>query len=263
MQLMRPMRPMRHQPNRSARQTGLSGRQRCDNGVCVSNAKVLYAMSPSVRFATQPRVFALGAGCETTEDCAPGKTCEEGRCLNNRLSPCSSSDPCVSGTECIEGVVSPCVAPADHTACTVFEYCMTPDMVPIAPMAAFTNYCFPNLCNPGGDAFGVFQDTPYNAPCDVVEEGVAPVDTLDLSARHPRICTDFQGQLGLGESCIPMHCRAQLKPAWTGSAPSVLGGTCSQLCNDRSATCQTGARPNCVFQALPKVSGLRSRFSNG
>ena len=121
---------------------------------------------------------------------------------------------------------------------------MTPDMVPIAPMAGFTNYCFPNLCNPGGDAFGVFQDTPYHGPCDVSEDGDEAGRCIGpISEDIQGICTHMAGQLGYGETCDPNALQGSENTCLDGfCAEPVLGGTCSQLCNvTEGATCETGA----------------------
>ncbi|MBT6435343.1 MAG: hypothetical protein HOK28_19765 [Deltaproteobacteria bacterium] len=222
------------------------GTQRCDNGECVPKCEGVVC-NEDIGEICDPTTGACVGGsdtCETSDDCSGGQICEEGLCVLSRLSDCTGGKACAAGLDCVEGPVSLCVAPcADHTACSIFEYCMTPDMVPIAPMAAFTNYCFPNLCNPGGDAFGVFQDTPYNGPCDVVEDGdgagrcIGPIDE-----NIQGICADFQGQLGIGESCDAAALQGSENTCLDSfCAEPVLGGTCSQLCNvTEGATCEAG-----------------------
>jgi hypothetical protein len=121
---------------------------------------------------------------------------------------------------------------------------MTPDFVPIAPMAAFTNYCFPNLCAPGGDQFRVTQDTEYFAECSGKDaEGstgicIGPIEGLDQG-----ICTDIDGgQLPIGSSC-DFDADQDSEDACAGAvcAEFVLDGTCSELCTVLGEpTCQSG-----------------------
>ena len=210
------------------------GTMRCDEGQCV--AKCEGVVCDGAGEVCDPTTGACvgGNGCESDDDCGEN-SCEDGQCVAGRLTPCTSNLPCSEGLECVQGPVSLCVEPcAADGECSAIEYCMTPDRVPIAPMAAFTNYCFPNLCQPGGDAFGVYQDTEYLAACSVHEDGdeggrcIGPLNEDGLG-----ICASMiDGQAGLGESCIFTADQGS-EDACDGAfcVELILDGTCTQLCN--------------------------------
>ena len=237
------------------------GTQRCDNGECVSKCEGVVC-DDDVGEICDPTTGACVGGsesCTNDDDCSGGTFCEEEICVNDRLSQaCSESSPCAAGLECVAGPVTMCVEPCTSNAdCTTIEYCMTPDFVPIAPMAAFTNYCFPNLCAPGGDQFGVVQDTEYFAECSSKgTEGstgicVGPIEGLDQG-----ICTDIDGgQLPIGSSCdFDADQGSEDTCAGAFCAEPVLDGTCSELCTVLGEpTCQSGVLG--TNTCLPSFSG--------
>jgi len=177
--------------------------QRCDDGRCVSKCEGV-SCNLTLGEVCDPTTGACvgGNSCVVTSDCGPDSACVEGVCFGNRRGSCNDRE-CLPGLDCVNGFYGQiCLEPCSSvTDCLVFESCI---IDPPEQLSAFADHCFANLCRPGGDPSGIFQDAEFMAPCNADSDGdgdgvcVGPIPGNDGEFG---LCFDIDGEQEHGASC--------------------------------------------------------------
>src|SRR5690606_18316683 len=118
----------------------------------------------------------------------------------------------------------PCAAPTD---CGISDRCAGEDA------GAFAGHCLPNLCRPGGDALGFYQDVEWLAPCDAAATGdgicVGPFGAGDQATG---LCMG-SGTAAPGSACTAEATHGEAKACAESvciGATAEQAGTCVVLC---------------------------------
>jgi hypothetical protein len=176
--------------------------------------------------------------CSDDDDCPEEMTCgSDGQCGLDRLGDCTGGIPCAEGLTCVNGPVSLCVGECDVLSdCNPFEFCASStNLENVAPLFSYIGYCFPNLCEPGGDDFGIAQDADFLGPCSDREgnddAGICIPGTV--SGAPVDICVANNGTKTVGEACDPTGTWGDEDLCTAGSfcLEPVFGGTCAEICN--------------------------------
>jgi len=180
---------------------------KCLEGACVSKCEGVECDLAAGEVCDPTNGTCVGGdNCANDDDCNDGDdkeyVCADGSCLGLQNAECQERS-CVEGLDCLEGLgtklcMAPCKTGAD---CQVTDRCITE-----APEIAtsFNNHCLFNVCRPGGDEYGLFQDAEFLGPCDVQGSpdglcvGPIPGDDGPIG-----ICFGLNGQAGHGDTCSP------------------------------------------------------------
>jgi len=228
--------------------------QKCSDAMCVSkcadvtcdtaNAEVCDPMSG---------LCSTGNSCEEDEDCEEGKVCEEDACVGDRYAECGAKELCAEGLNCMSTYLGEvCLAACeDNDPCMDFETCLDDDVGLWG--AGFKNHCFLNLCRPGGDIYGIFQDTAYLGECvsgaqtDATCVGPFPFEGGDEGG----FCI-AKGSLEVGELCYPVPQGQPEKRCGTGGCVGLEDdgiGICLAYCTlfDGESCAPINAAPTACY----------------
>lgn len=227
------------------------GTMRCVEGVCVSRCADVVCDEEAGEICDPSTGTCVGgSSCGDTADCLAGSVCEAGRCVRARFSDCSGGASCAAGLTCVgNGQPSLCTSPcAAITDCAISERCADEGA------GAFAGFCLPNLCRPGGDAFGFFQDAQWLGPCDAAGRGdgicVGPFGAGDQASglcmgsgtAPPGASCSAEATHGEAEACAESVCIG---------ATAEQHGTCLVLCLQAAEPGSTGACPAGACMAIP------------
>jgi len=140
--------------------------EKCSDGACVSKcADVTCDTAKGQVCDPMTGLCSTANSCEEDDDCKEGKICEGEECVGDRYGACGSKEPCAEGLNCMSTYLGEVclVACEDNDPCMDFETCLGDDVGLWG--AGIKNHCFLNLCRPGGDIYGIFQDTEYLGEC--------------------------------------------------------------------------------------------------
>lgn len=200
--------------------------RRCEAGVCVPKCRNVRCNEEAGELCNPTTGECVGgSACSTTADCRPDEVCQGELCVGARLSSCDGGRPCAAGLSCIgNGQFSLCTERCSITAdCAITERCGGEDA------GGFSGACLPNLCRPGGDTMGFYQDAQFLGACNAASTGdgicVGPFASADGESG---ICVG-SGGAGDGASCAAS--------ASHGDANACAGGWCVGTEDDGVGNC--------------------------
>lgn len=202
------------------------GSMRCEGGVCISRCSDVRC-DVEAGEVCNPSTGACvgGTTCSVTDDCAGGKLCEGGICVGDRYANCAGMQPCAAGLVCVgNGEPALCAPP-----CQAITDCLISDRCATEADGAFAGHCLPNLCRPGGDTFGFYQDAAFMAPCDAAGAGdgicIGPFGTGDQA---------YGACMGAGSAGTGGTCTAG---ATHGDRDACAAGVCAGAEDDGIGNC--------------------------
>ncbi|WP_373046857.1 hypothetical protein [Vulgatibacter sp.] len=199
---------------------------RCADGVCVSKCRDVVCDFDAGQVCEPGTGNCVGGStCGSTADCTGGKLCESGICVGARFARCEGGQACAAGLSCVgNGMIALCTE-----ACAAAADCQISDRCADESAGAFAGHCLPNLCRPGGDLYGFYQDAQFMGPCDAAGAGDGICVGPTAGGDEPSgIC------MGRGAAQAGASCRSD---ATHGEPAACDGGLCAGAEDDGIGNC--------------------------